>query len=180
MLAHKSTLNSESMHVQEQSNMLMKIHKRIALEKNKKEKIHFSPRFKHVAVAACLVLMLTASTVALSPQVRAYAVGIAENLGITIFKLSEEDLQKIRNNSEIINIDQMQEGETKNAGGLTIQKAEQAEDTKVGAVLEQRVGDGASLERKVDSFKVDENLKAKLKQNSQNKDGEIKLGKSEK
>lgn len=176
----KSSLNFQSQHVQESANMLQRIHQRIVLEKNEAKKVRYSPGLKYVPVAACLILMLTVSTMAFSPQARAYAVGIAENLGIKIFTLSEDDKQNIRNSSEKINVDQMQEGETKNAGGLTIQKAEQSEDSTTDAVLEHRVGEGASIERKVDSFKVDESLKAGIQRNAQNPDGEIELEKSEK
>lgn len=161
----KSTLNSESAHIDNSPDILDKIHLKIR-EENKGDRIYYSRSWpKRVAVAICMALLITASTIAVSPKARAYAAKIPQAFGIMIITIAGEDDINIK--GETIDVDQLQPGEVKEINGLTIQKAEQKVDvnSEPNAILE-RHENGVQIDSRVDSFKITEDFKKELAKNS--------------
>ena len=163
----KSTFNSEVSGISLSAGTFEKIQDRLTNEcDNKRNLKRHSLLFKKpAAIAACLVLALV-FTLLLSPQARAYAYGLAETLGIRLFKLTEEEMKKLKMNSIDVDVDRMQGGQIETINGISIQKSEPKDDAAPGAILSEKVGEGVIIEKSLDSFQVTDPLIESIKENS--------------
>lgn len=161
----KNTFNAKTSGISLSAGTFENIQERIANESkgNRNPKGHSVLFIKPAAIAACIALAL-AFTMLLSPQARAHASSLAQTLGLKLFKLTDEELDKLKKNSIDVDIDKMQEGQTIN--GLSIQKAEQKQDQVPNAVLSEQSEEGVMIEKSVDSFQVTDQLMESIKKNS--------------
>ncbi len=162
-----SSLISDSCHLQPSPGMYEKIYEGINSNEKGKSKYYSGLSFKRIAVAACAAFIMTVSILTVSPQARTYAAKVAESLGIKIFRLTEDDMNGIKNNATIIDVNEMKKGQTESINGITIQKAEQGDDNFSGAVLTEKPDQGIEIEKKIDSFSVTEKHKVNIKKNSE-------------
>lgn len=166
----ESSLISDSCHLQPSPGMYEKIYEGINSIEKGKSRCYSGLRFKGIAVTVCAALIITTSILAASPQARTYAAEIAESLGIKIFRLTEDDMNRIKSNANIIDVDEMKEGQTESINGITIQRAEQGDDNFSGAVLTEKLDQGIEIEKKIDSFNITEKHKVNIKENSDTMD----------
>lgn len=161
-----STLNSESVSLHPSSSTFEKIHDRIKGREKGNKTVCSRLIHKHIAAAACASLIITISILAASPKARAYAADIAANLKIKIFRLTNDDINRLKTDGKTIDINQMKDGSVENINGITIQKAGEVNTESPGAVLSKKLEHGVEIEMKIDSFNVNEKLKNELKNNS--------------